>query len=310
MLRPLKQARISKAKVLYIHLTGVSQEIVKNLVLAGVHATLCDNRPYPDSVQTTPSFFLLQRSDKKIKYVSVAHAMKAAVEELNPLLGDCEVVDKSVHDLDADFFSNYDMVIASRLGKAEAARVANATTKGGGKFYLVDCFGWDGACVLDLGQNHMYRAEVGKSLSDLKKIESHVPIEKIWNIPLRDLTNCVDKKHPPLVWLQYRSLLEFEAHTGEWPQAAKADKFAETIKAWIATDFPEYEDLECFQTESLKGWASVATAEISPVCAVLGGILGNEVIKAISSKGEPANNCLLFEGKFGKCRNLMLQPKN
>lgn len=236
--------------------------------------------------------------------------MKAAVEELNPLLGDCEIIDKSVQELDDDFFANYDMVIASQLGMTEAARVAKATTNGGGKFYLVDCFGWNGACVLDLGADHQYRAEMGKDkMSDLKTIDVHVPLSDIWNIPLTDLTSRVDKHHPPLPWLQYRATLEYEAQTGELPSADKKQNFVEVVQAWIAKEAPTYKDLDCFSTETLQQWAAVATAELSPICAVLGGILGNEVIKAITSKGEPANNSLLFDGKAGKCRNVLLQVK-
>ena len=271
---------------------------------------MCDARSYPDAVEATVSFFLLERDNKKIKYASVGHAIKAAVEELNPLLGDCEIVDKTVAELDDEFFANYDMVVASQLSMTEAARVAQATTAGGGKFFLVDCFGWNGACVLDLGANHEYRAELGKDkLSELMAIDAYVPLNDIWKIPLTELTNRVDKKHPPIVWLQYRAMLEYEARTGEMPSAAKKDDFVKVIHAWIDKEAPTYKTLEYFSTESLQEWATVATAELSPVCAVLGGILGNEVIKAITSKGQPANNALLFEGKIGKCRNVLLQVK-
>jgi hypothetical protein len=48
--------------------------------------------------------------------------------------------------------------------------------------------------------------------------------------------------------------------------------------------------------ENLRSLALKASAEVSPVCSVLGGIIGNEVIKALSgTKGEPANNILLFK---------------
>ena len=62
--------------------------------------------------------------------------------------------------------------------------------------------------------------------------------------------------------------------------------------------------------EQLGTLASLATAEISPVCAVLGGIIGNEVIKAISGKGTPANNMLMFDGMDGGCRSFVLQSKS
>lgn len=37
-------------------------------------------------------------------------------------------------------------------------------------------------------------------------------------------------------------------------------------------------------------------AELSPVCAVTGGILGQEIIKAVSQKDAPHNNFFFFSG--------------
>ena len=36
--------------------------------------------------------------------------------------------------------------------------------------------------------------------------------------------------------------------------------------------------------------------ELSPVCAVVGGVLAQEVIKAVSQKDKPLNNFFLFDG--------------
>ena len=59
--------------------------------------------------------------------------------------------------------------------------------------------------------------------------------------------------------------------------------------------------------DDLKRLAVIATAEVSPACAVLGGVLGNEVIKVISGKGEPANNVLLFDGIDGGCKSFTMK---
>ncbi|XP_065628297.1 SUMO-activating enzyme subunit 1B-1-like, partial [Quercus suber] len=42
------------------------------------------------------------------------------------------------------------------------------------------------------------------------------------------------------------------------------------------------------------------TREFPPVCAVIGGILGQEVIKAISGKGDPLKNFFFFDAVDGK----------
>eukprot|EP00529_Nitzschia_sp_RCC80_P038751 CAMPEP_0113442912 /NCGR_PEP_ID=MMETSP0014_2-20120614/1860_1 /TAXON_ID=2857 /ORGANISM="Nitzschia sp." /LENGTH=62 /DNA_ID=CAMNT_0000333837 /DNA_START=1 /DNA_END=189 /DNA_ORIENTATION=+ /assembly_acc=CAM_ASM_000159 len=49
-------------------------------------------------------------------------------------------------------------------------------------------------------------------------------------------------------------------------------------------------------------------AQVAPVCAVLGGSLGNEIIKVVSGKGEPANNTLLFDGEACKMWSFMVKP--
>jgi len=305
------QAKISKARILYVNLTGVCQEILKNLVLAGVRATLCDTRPYPDAVQTTASFFLLDRNDitnKKPKYASVGHAMQGAVEELNPLLGKCDVIEKSVTELDMSIVKEYDMVVASRLSIDDAGRLAAATTQTGGKFYLVDCFGYNGASLFDLGPDHSYRTELGKNKisKDLYNLETYVPLKDIWNIPLSGLTGKrVDKHHPPMIYMQYRAIMEYNAKTKKWPSYSSTDEFEKVVREWMKTTSSSVN--KYISKELLHDWARTATAEVSPVCAVVGGIIGNEIIKAISSKGEPANNCIIFDGQTGKCRNVLLQ---
>jgi ubiquitin-like 1-activating enzyme E1 A len=45
-------------------------------------------------------------------------------------------------------------------------------------------------------------------------------------------------------------------------------------------------------------------AELSATCAVVGGIIGQEVLKAISLKGEPAFNCFVWDGQTQEGRVL------
>ena len=42
--------------------------------------------------------------------------------------------------------------------------------------------------------------------------------------------------------------------------------------------------------------AEHASHELSPVCAIVGGIIGAELIKLISGKDPPMNNVFLFDG--------------
>lgn len=303
---------MAKSKVLYVHVTGLSSEILKNLVLAGVRAVLCDGRPFT-ALNATPTFFLNQeerRTKKPRTSMTVAQVMKEKVEELNPLLGECEIHDTAVKDLTDDFLKEFSIVICSRVSMSDAVRISKAVTEAGNKFYMADCFGLNGAAAIDLGADHTYRPELGKKLLDLTGLKAHVPLETLlMKVSLDQATNRFHKT-PPSVWVQYRCLLEYVEQTeGTWPSVENADDFASKVQAWIATSAPSLKDNPDVTTQALHNLATIALAEVAPVCSVLGGILGNEVIKAISGKGEPANNTLFFDGSTFKCWNFLVQPK-
>jgi ubiquitin-like 1-activating enzyme E1 A len=305
---------MAKAKVLYIHMTGASSEILKNLVLAGIRAVVCDDRPYPEAVADVPSFFLsgtlaANSSDAGNRlYATVAQAMQPLVEELNPLLGP-SVIATAADCQDATFLAQFSLVVASRLNIREAVRISQVTAANGGKFYMVDTFGMFGACVLDLGPDHEYRPEVGKTLLDPTKLATYVPLETIFNVPLQDAVNRFHKTVPD-AWLRYRCLLEYVARSKNvWPSRETADDFVQVIQSWVAgTVLADHELIQ--NAQALRELASIATCEIAPVCSVLGGIVGNEIIKAISGKGEPANNTVLFDGLTCKAMTFLVQRKN
>lgn len=313
-------------------MTGVSSEILKNLVLAGIRATICDARPFPDAVLDTPSFLLppsatatakddddddddepASKKPKHDNYKTVGHALKPVVEDLNLLLGDCELMDKSVAELvedeaNAELLKDYPIVVASRISPSQATKLAAWITAAGNKFYVADCFGFWGASMMDLG-THTYRPEVGKRLLDPKPLEPYVPICDSLKTPLHLAVNRFHKQHPPPVWMRYRCILEYREMTGAWPTEESATEFVSHIQKWIQTTSPSLADHELFQEEALTALAKVASAEMSPVCAVLGGMVGNEVIKAISGKGEPANNTVLFDGETCKAWTFLVRSK-
>jgi ubiquitin-like 1-activating enzyme E1 A len=313
---------MASSSVLYIHVTGLSSEIIKNLVLAGIRAVICDNRTFPDAIQDTPSIFLTNDdrdenkgvdddtvSHKRIKR-TVADVMKSKIEELNPLLGDCEICNENVSQLTSEYISKFSIIVASRLcSMTDAIRIANVCTAAGNKFYMADCFGLKSVSVLDLGKDHTYRPEIGKKLLDVTTLKQHVPLASIFNdVRLHDATNRFHKTPPPS-WIQYRCILEYVERKNQWPDSTSAVEFAETILEWVHTTSPSLIDHELLSRKALQDLAQIATVEIAPVCSVLGGVLGNEIIKAISGKGEPANNTLLFDGLSCKAWTFLVQPK-
>lgn len=48
----------------------------------------------------------------------------------------------------------------------------------------------------------------------------------------------------------------------------------------------------------------MAGVDLVPVCAILAGILGQEIVKAISQKDEPICNYFCFDGATGTVRRI------
>ena len=300
---------MQKAQVLYIHINGVTSEVIKNLVLAGIRATLCDTRSM-DHVAETPSFFLPPET-KKAKKASVAEATQPWIQDLNPLLGACPILAKNAADLTEDDVKDFSVVIASQIPPSLAQKLA----KWSQAFYLTDSFGMKACCIMDLGQDRQYRPEKGKELLDPVPLKPYVSIGSILSTPLSHATNRFHKKPPPS-FSHYRVLLQYLEDNGSWPTGeGDSDKLTESCKKVLALEGESsssanaLSDYEPLSSDAIQALATQARSEIAPVCAVLGGMIGNEVIKVISGKGEPSNNTLLMDGDLCKAWAFLVQPK-
>lgn len=324
------QSKMSSAKVLYINTSGVSSEILKNLVLAGVHASIADGRAYPDAVSQTPSSFLPpherlineenshgdkkdddddNRDNKRLKKMSVAKAMAPFVEELNPLLPSCEInEEENIESISSEFLNQFDIIVASQISLQEAKYISKAISGEKAKFYFVHTFGFYACALIDLGCNHEYRQEIGKELSDIKTLKDYLNFEDMIGVKLSEVKDRWHKEGPPEIYTKFRCIFHFKEEMKEWPNENNASEFARITKDFLVQQGLK-EDYIGDDSE-LERLSATANAEVSPVCAVLGGVLGNEVIKAISGRGEPANNILLFDGLEGGCKAFTIKKSS
>lgn len=318
------QKRMLSARVLYINMTGVTCEIMKNLVLAGVAAVICDNRLYPEAVRETPCYFFhaeemeeaavsegndedgREPSAKKAKQipVTVASVIHPRVDELNPLLsGRNSIEERALSSLPDDYFTQFDSIVASRLTVSEAKRISSSLQKAeeGKLFIVTDTFGFDGCAHLDFGSNHTYRRELGKDkVSDLTKLEPYLSMTDMLDVPLADVKGRWDTMVPRTLAL-HRLLMDY---WGQSKNGLVTQVFDEFSSEWLSSNNLSTV-AESWDMTQLA--AIAAHPEVSPVCAVLGGMLGNEVIKLLTGKGEPANNIMLFNGFHGDCRIFLLK---
>ena len=316
------QKKIQNSKVLYLHVTGSSSEVLKNLCLAGIAATICDPRP-ASALDSSPCFFTHPTSNninndedqenptkkQKIKYDSVAHAVRPLVEELNPLLGSCPILTKDISTLTGEDLQDFAVVIASQIPLEESVRISKLVPTGC-IFYTIDCFGMRGASIIDLGgKEFKYRPEQGKKLLDPIPIKDYVSLPDMVEVPLHKAINRFHKKGPPPTWVMYRSLLEYQRQTTRWlGDGGNDDDNAAAAAKKIIQEFLNNEQVTMTDNE-LNDLITAGMAQVAPVCAVLGGMVGNEIIKIISGKGEPANNTILLDGGACKAWTFLVKAK-
>ncbi|KAL0318889.1 UNVERIFIED_CONTAM: SUMO-activating enzyme subunitB-1 [Sesamum angustifolium] len=114
------------------------------------------------------------------------------------------------------------------------------------------------------------------------------------SVPWRSLPRRVSK-----LYLAMRVIEKFEELEGRIPGETAAADLPNVQK--LRKELCEAQSLDESQIpDSLLERLLEGRREFPPVCAVIGGILGQEVIKAISGKGDPLKNFFFFDAMDGK----------
>eukprot|EP00611_Tribonema_gayanum_P012727 TRINITY_DN2338_c0_g1_i3.p1 TRINITY_DN2338_c0_g1~~TRINITY_DN2338_c0_g1_i3.p1 ORF type:complete len:162 (+),score=38.61 TRINITY_DN2338_c0_g1_i3:628-1113(+) len=158
--------------------------------------------------------------------------------------------------------------------------------------------------MLDLGQGFSYRKELGenKGLSDPIPV-AFPSIEEAVGAPWSTLKN----RWGPVskVYALAQLMLEFEEKHGRRPGASDGDTMTSVAQQCLKRNgMPS----DFVASDEIAMLCAQAQVEINPVCAVLGGILGQEVIKALSQKGTPAHNVFLFDGTTSEGKVMLTPP--
>ncbi len=272
------QQKIFEGRVLAIGVCGVMAETLKNLALAGVgRLEVVDDGIV--SVNDVGSNLLFGRESVGLNR---ALACRERLQELNPRV-EVVVTARSASSLDEGFVSTFDVIVCSSTrGHADALHVNVLARRGGGTskvFFTVASHGRYGFVVCDASK-HVYRLEG----SD---VDVHCDVMPSFEEVCRSKPLVGKKSTPHLVWTQL--LLRFQLAHGRLPVSSDVALLSAMQKEMqVSTPVSEAE---------LENFARFASTELSPVCAVLGGIAGQQVLRALTRMGKPMNNIFVFDSK-------------
>ncbi|XP_066591258.1 SUMO-activating enzyme subunit 1 [Prorops nasuta] len=288
------QKRLRSAKVLLIGANGFAAETAKNIILAGVKSvTFLDHRNL--SIEDTCSQFLAPKTEIG---KNRAQASLQRAQNLNPMVK-VTAETENVNDKSDKYFADFDVVCATQCDIFQLQKINNACREHNIKFFAGDVWGTIGFTFADL-KTHEFVEDVIQS----KKVcvpEGGDPIkkEKFENItvtvkrtenfvPFNQILGLDELPKDSEIYYIILALWKYRSKYGQdpLPDQRNRDELKREIEG-IITYHKLGDKLNYYLDCDLY-------AQVSPVCAILGGIMGQEIIKAVSQKEAPHNNLFIF----------------
>ncbi|KAL8456685.1 hypothetical protein ACS0TY_033949 [Phlomoides rotata] len=285
------QRRLSKSHILVSGLKGTAVEFCKNIVLAGVGSvTLNDDRIVTEELLSAN--FLIPPDQNIYSGKSLAELCSDSLKDFNPMVR-VSVEKGELSDFNAEFFDKFDAVVISCCSLSTKKSVNEKCRKLLKRiaFYTVDCRDSCGEIFVDM-QNYVYTQKKGD-----EAVECHLEyssFEEAISVPWKSLPKRVSK-----LYLAMRVIEKFEDQESRKPGETSAADLPNVQKLRKELCEAQLFDVSKISDTLLERLLEGST-EFPPVCAVIGGILGQEVIKAISGKGDPLKNFFFFDAMDGK----------
>lgn len=322
------QNRIRNSRVLCIGVGGLGAEVAKNIVLTGIgHLTLCDEREV--TIDHLGSNFFLR--DAHIGQ-NLAESSSGGVRLLNP---NVEVTSdtRSVASLTADFVQSFDVVLVTDQGVDVQIR-ANELCRSESKqtktpaFFGAEVLGWIAYHVADLKEHkyvvkkkqtgdeeaveesHSTKAWCSTPLPKCTKKSCEYPsISELYGTDLAGVQQCFGRrlKAPTATYCCVRILQRFRQIHSRFPSSDDIEQIKEIRKEMTVGLNADL----LLPMSTLESIVDSGDSYFSPVCAVFGGLLASEVLKIISGKDRPWENCMVYSAHTNEavCRSVFPSSK-
>ncbi|CAO3591780.1 unnamed protein product [Absidia cylindrospora] len=295
------QQRMGNAHILIAGVRALSNEVSKNLVLAGIGSvTLLDHNSVEKN--EVDSQFLFSEDDIGKNKAEVS---SSSLQTLNPRVN--LVVDQeNIHEKPDTFFESFDIVCLFHADIQLAIRINDIRRKISKPFYAADTFGWTGYIFCDL-VNHTFIEEKKQLPPGAKQSQDPVitrsthtesynsltdALEKNWSAMS---TKSLKKRISPIAFL-IQILMKFQLKNARFPTDLDVEELIQEKDIWLQA--LGINDGSVLDDGLLRGLALYQT-ELVPLAAIMGGVLAQEIIKVLSAKELPIQNWFFYNGLNG-----------
>ncbi|KAK2913043.1 SUMO-activating enzyme subunit 1 [Channa argus] len=307
------QKRLRASRVLLVSLGGLGAEVAKNLILAGVKGlTLLDHEQV--SEESCRAQFLIPVTAQG---QNRAQASLERAQNLNPMV-EVHADPDRIEDKPDDFFLQFDAVCLTGCSRDLMVRVDQLCSQHNIKVFCGDVYGYYGYMFSNLGQEHHYveeKPKVVKPTGDsndgpeakkprvdpnettmVKKTVSFCTLKEALEVDWTSEKAKAGLKRTPVDYFLLHVLLKFRTDKGRDPDPQSFGEDSELLRQ-IRDDV--LEALAVGSDRLNDDFISYCFSEMSPVCAVVGGVLGQEIVKALSQRDAPHRNFFFFDGRKG-----------
>ncbi|KAF8668897.1 hypothetical protein HU200_052101 [Digitaria exilis] len=287
------QKRLSKAHVLVCGMNGTTIEFCKNIVLAGVGSlSLMDDQTVTEA--DLNANFLIPPDESIYGGRSLAEVCCESLKDFNPMVQvSVEKGDPSL--IDGEFLDKFDIVVVSGASLKTKLLVNDNCRKRSKHiaFYTVDCKDSCGEIFVDL-QKHSFIQKKNGGETEQQEL-TYPSLQEAISVPWNNLPRKTTK-----LYFAMRVLENYELSEGHSPgKTTLSDIPAVLARVKAVRDKISLNESQV-PTALMERLLAAGKKEHPPVCAILGGILGQEVIKSISCKGDPIKNFFYFDAADGK----------
>lgn len=297
------QQRMRNATILVVKLRGVATETIKNIVLAGIgRLVIVDGEDVTE--EDLGAGFFFRDEDVGKKRVDVA---KARIQGLNPLVTIDMIPTASVLERDGlnELIQGVDLVCMTDWNKDDIVRINEACRRLHKPLYFGGTYGLLGYIFCDLLDHGYIVPDRSGSIKDSAKNMlaslSYSPLKDALKYRWSGLTRRQTKEVNPAIPFTILAIWEFQSlHGGSLPGGPSDVDELETIaNRLLAEAEVNRQIIAQVPRDLMETVAPTAAHEFAPVCAVVGGMLAQDILKALGAREAPIANFFTFDGHTG-----------
>lgn len=303
------QKRLRGSRVLLVGMKGLGAEVAKNLILAGVKAlTLLDHQQATE--EDSRSQFLIPTGSLGRNR---AEGSLERAQNLNPMV-EVKVNTDNIRDKPEEFFTQFDVVCLTCCPRDIMVSIDHLCHTHNIKFFAGDVFGYVGYMFSDLGEHEFVEEKpkvmkVGQGDEDgpqakkvkidpnettmVKKTVKFCRLKDALEVDWRSDKAKAALKRTSNDYFLLQVLLRFRAERGRDPLP---ESYSEDSQRLLHIRNQVLDSLGVKSDLLPDGFTSCCFSELAPVCAVVGGVISQEIVKVLSHRDPPHNNFFFFNG--------------